>query len=204
MLIFFNGFEGLTLAISIYAIRINRKKLHFLSPFTEYLFITGKFFLYLVSSWLPPNFLLSTLSHSFRTRVWMSTFAHTLFSSQLAESLDESINQVLNTIFIFGSSKTSWTIEYSHFSVHCTLMRRIGSVSLCHPSYILQSIAMIKNFRTDKIRNTQKHNLIKNKKTTKNKEIVCHNIWKIRIPNIYIYFFSDNFPSRLGRHWVIS
>ncbi len=35
----FNNFKGLTFTAGIYETRINQKKLHFLSPFTEYLFI---------------------------------------------------------------------------------------------------------------------------------------------------------------------
>ncbi len=44
----FNSFEGLTFAAGTYATRINRRKLHFLSPFSEYLF-RWKHFLF---SWL--------------------------------------------------------------------------------------------------------------------------------------------------------
>ncbi len=47
---FFNSFEGRTFAAGIYTTHINRKMFHFFSPFTEYFFMAGKFFIYLVTS----------------------------------------------------------------------------------------------------------------------------------------------------------
>ncbi len=61
---FFNSFDELTFAAGIYATCIKQKKLHFLSPFTKYLFMVGKFFIYLISSRWSRDFPLSTLSRS--------------------------------------------------------------------------------------------------------------------------------------------
>ncbi len=84
--LFSSEFWTPNICTGIYTTPIYRKKLCFLSPFTEYLFMVEKFF-FLVSSQLSCDFSLSTLSRSSHTRVFKSIFAYTSSHSQFAESL---------------------------------------------------------------------------------------------------------------------